>query len=243
MHATAGHLLFGLASGVVLFVGVGCSSSGGPAVTADLPASQRHKLKTIPAPGVALKLPAGEPFNVHDKRWGSTPGPSGKANPVADAVAGGTAMCRADAENGGTSWAEFELGHALDNETGKPVAAELLMTLDYEYDCRAAGGGAKTTGLFAIKAFVKGTDGKVLQTIPLAGHTSDDGPIHWSGSERTLTGFVLQPNLGYYLVVVGRADAGSHENASSMAQVKVKSLSMEITFKPAGTTTAAAKVK
>jgi hypothetical protein len=243
MRATTGYLLFGFASGVIFSAGVGCSGSGGPAVTADLPPSQRHKLRTIPTASAVLRLPAGEPFNVHDKRWGSAPGPSGKANPVADAKAGGTAFCRADAENGGTSWAEFELGHALDNETDKPIAAELHMTVDYEYACRAAGGGAKTAGAFAIKAFVKGTDGKTLQTIPLASHTSDDGPIDWSGTERTVNGFVLQPNLGYYVVVVGRVDAGSQEKASAMAEIKVKSLAMELAFKPAGSTTAAAKAK
>jgi len=225
-----------LAAGVV-----GCGGGGGPATTVDLPAAQRHKLRAVPAPSLAIKLPSEHTFNIHDKRWGSTPGPAGKANPAADAAPEGTAFCRADAENGGASWAEFQLGHALENDTDQPIGAELRLTIDYEYACRAAGQGTKTAGAFAIKAFVKGTDGKVLNTIPLAGHTSDDGPVRWSGSERTLTELTLQPRRGYYIVVGGRADAAAAEKASSIAEITVKSLALEIVFKPATATTSAEK--
>ncbi len=216
----------------LLLSATGCGGSGGPSTAVELTPAQRHKLRTAPSPEIVIKLPQGQPFNVQDKRWNSTPGASGKANPLADATPTGTAFCRADGENGGASWAECQLGHGIDNETGRAVQAEVRMTIDYEYACKATDGGTgKTTALFAIKAFVKSTDGKVLRTLPLASHTSDDGAIRWSGTERTITELTMQPNLGYYIVVSARADATSGEKGACQAEVKVKSLAMEIVCK------------
>jgi len=219
---------------VVSMAGVGGCAGGGSAGIVDLPAAQRHRLTAALPANAVIKLPADTPYNVHDKRWGSTPGLDGKAVAAADATASGTAYAAANAENGGVSWGEFQLGHSLENETGKALAAELRMTIDYEYVCRAAG-GAKTAGVFSLKAYVKGSDGKVIQMLPLAGHTTDDGPVRWSGTERTVSEITMQSGLGYTIVLVGRTDATSQEKASCAAEIRIKSLAIEIACKPATT--------
>jgi len=242
MRATIGWLLcVGLTSTMMISAG-GCGGSEfGTAV--DVPPAQRHKLPATLKPGTVIKLPSGQPFNVHDKQWNSTPGQDGQANPSADATAKGTAFCKADGANGGTAWAEFQLGHCIDNHSGKPISAELRMTIDYEHACQITDGAVKTASQYAIKAFVKNTAGKVLQTLPLATHTSDDGRVSWSGTERTITEVTMQPGLGYYVVLAGRAEANSHAKTSASAHIKVKSFALEILCKPAAATAPAAKGK
>ena len=85
------------------------------------------------------------------------------------------------------------------------------MAIDYEHACKADEGGTKTVSTYAVKAFVKNTAGRVLQTLPLSSHTSEDGRVSWSGNERTITEVVLQPGLGYYVVLAAQVQAGSEK--------------------------------
>lgn len=232
-------LCAGLAGGMVTAAG-GCGGDDF-GTTVSLPAAQRHKLPDTLEPGTVIKLPSATPFNIHDKRWRGTPGPDGKANPSADATPKGTAHCKADGSNGGASSAEFQLGHCIDNPTDKAVRAELKMTIDYEHACKAEGEGAKTVSTYSVKAFVKDTAGTVLQTMPLSVHTSDDGQVDWAGKERTITEITLQPGLGYYIVLAGRAEASSLAKTSSSASVNVKSFELQIICKSATATGPAAK--
>ena len=247
MRAMTRWLLWvGMATGLVI-PAIGCGG-GDFGTTVDLPPAQRHKLPGTLKPGTVIKLPSAQPFNIHDRLWNSTPGPDGKANPLAEATAKGTALCKADGANGGSSTAEFQLGHCIDNQSGKAILSELRMSVDYEHGCQATGEGAATVSTYAVKAFVKDTTGKVIQTLPLASHSSDDGRINWSGTERTITEVTMLPGMGYYIVLAGQAVAGSQAKTSSSAHVKVKAFALVITCKPAAsppnaTTTPAAKAK
>jgi len=230
-------------AGLIGGMAVGVGGCGGDdfGTTVSLPADQRHKLPDALEPGTVIKLPSPTSFNIHDKRWQGTPGPDGKANPSADATPKGTAHCKADGSNGGVSSAEFQLGHCIDNPTDKAVKAEIKMTIDYEHACKAEGEGAKTVGMYSIKAFVKDTAGRILQTMPLSVHTSDDGQVAWSGKERTVAEVTFQPGLGYYIVLAGRAEASSLAKTSSSASVNVKSFELQIICKSATTTGPTAK--
>ena len=152
-----------------------------------------------------------------------------------------TTASSSDGSNGGASSAEFQLGHCIDNPTDKAVRAELRMTVDYEHACKAEGEGAKTVSTYNVKAFVKDTAGRVLKTMPLSVHTSDDGEVDWAGKERTITEVTLQPGLGYYIVLAGRAEAGSLAKTSSSSSINVKSFELQIICKSATTTGPAAK--
>lgn len=213
----------------------GCSGSDF-GTNVDLPREKHHRLPPTLKPGTVITLPAAQPFNVHDKLWNSTPGQGGKAAPAADASANGTAFCKADGADGGSSFAEFQIGHCIDNDSGVPVEAELRMLIDYDQACQAEGQGAKTASNYAIKAFVKDTAGRIVRNLPLATHTSDDGQVHWSGAERTITDVTMQPGLGYYIVLAGRAEAGSQTGTSSSASITVKAFQLEIRCKPAPAT-------
>ncbi|MBN1345142.1 MAG: hypothetical protein JXQ73_20780 [Phycisphaerae bacterium] len=226
-------LLFGLGTiGPALLTATGCGGTDFTA-TVDLPAAQRQKLTPNLKPGAAIKLPADVPFNVHDKRWSGTPGSNGKADPSADATAQGAAYCKADGSDGGASWAEFQLGHCLDNDSGAAIQAELRMSIDYEHGCEEQGEGAKTVSNYQIVVMIKDTSGKVLQTMPLSAHVSDDGRVSWSGSERTIAEITMQPDFGYYILLAGRAQADSQTGSSSSAEIKVKRFTLEIICKPA----------
>ncbi len=241
MHAVSSKWRwFGSLVAAMTVFAAGCGGAGF-VTSVDLPPEQRDKLPPTLSPGTVIKLPADRPFNVHDKAWNSTPGQDGRANPSADATPKGMATCKADGADGGSSWAEFQLGHCLDNHTGKPILAEVRMRIDYEHACQAAGGGAKTASLYTIQAFVKTTAGRVVQTLPLASHTSDDGKVNWSGAERTLIEVPMDPGMGYYIVLAGRAEAASQAKTSASAHIKVKSFVLEIVCKPPTATAPTAK--
>lgn len=247
MYATIRRTLVASLFGGVLVLAGGCAG-GDFGTDVDLPVSQRHKLTATMKPGTVIKLPKPLPFNVHDKRWNSTPGADGKADPSAGATADGTAFCKADGSNGGSSTAEFQIGHCLDNDSGTTISAELRMTIDYEHACRAEGEGAKVVANYAIKVFVKDTAGRVLQTLPLAAHTTDEGRVSWAGSEKTITEVTMQPGLGYYVVLAGQAQAGSEPKTSTSAHIKVKSFALDIVCNradkvAAGSTAPSAKKK
>lgn len=214
---------------VISSAGCGGSDFG---TTVDLPSDRHHKLLPTLKPGTVIKLPSARPFNVHDKLWNATPGHEGKANPSADATAKGTAYCLADGADGGTSFAQFQVGHCIDNDSGKPIQAELRMRIDYEHACQAEGKGAKTVSNYAVKVLVKDTAGKVQRNLPLAAHTSDDGRVRWTGTEQTITEVTMQPGLGYYIILAARADAASQKGTSSSASIKVKAFELEIRCKP-----------
>jgi hypothetical protein len=241
MRAITGWLLSVGASAAILIT-CGCSGSEfGTAV--EVPPSQRYKLPKVIRPGIIVKLPADEQFNVHDKQWNSTPGANGQANPSADATGKGTAFCKADASNGGASWAEFELGYCLDYPGDKPVRVELRMTIDYHQHCEATPGAVKTVSNYAAKIFVKNSAGRVVQTLPLATHSTEEGRVNWTGTERTITDVTFQPGMGYYIILAGRAEAGSDAKTSSSADITIKSFVLELLYESPTTATSATKAK
>ncbi len=212
---------------LVVSVLVGCG--GGDFGTAvDLPASQRHELAATVKPGMVIELPKAQGFNVREKHWTGTLGRDGKADSSANATADGKAHCKASASDGGKATADFQLGHCLQNKSGKVVVAELRMAIDYEHACKAEGKTPKSTGSYAIKVFVKDTAGKVVQTLPLAAHSTDEGPITWSGNEKTVAEVRMQPGLGYYIVLAGQASVTTEPDESAEARVNVKSFQLTI---------------
>ncbi len=221
-----------LASSMVTMVGCGGGDFG---TDVSLPPAERHTLTSAIQPGTTIRLPKSKPFNIHDKSWNATPGQDGTANAVADASPKGTASCKADAANGGSATAMFQLGHCIDNDSGKPMTVEVRMAIDYEHACQAKGEDPKNTANYAIKVFVKDTAGRVQQTLPLATHTTEDGRVQWSGTERTITEFTMRPKLGYYVVLTGRAQATSTAGASASAEVTVKSFTLDLRCEAAAT--------
>lgn len=220
-----------LGTALALLVGsslVGCG--GGDFGTAvDLPAAQRHDLAPTVKPGMTIELPKAQPFNVCEKHWTGSLSRDGKADCSADATSDGKAHCKASGSDGGTASADFQLGHCLQNKSGKVVVAELRMAIDYEHACKAEGGKTpKSAGSYAVKVFVKDTAGKVLQTLPLAAHTTEEGRITWSGNEKTIAEVRMQPGLGYYIVLAGQASVTTHSGESAEARVDVKSFKLTV---------------
>ncbi len=208
-----------------------CGCGGGDFARIKVPPEQQITVSADLAAGKTLKLPADKPFNVHDPLRSST----GDAQAGSDATEVGTAFCGAQGRNGGAASAEFQLGSCLYNETGKPLAATVTFSLDYEHKAEStAGATAETAGKMLLKIFIRDSVGKILKEQVLVQSASRVGPRSWSGRETQAFDVALQPDLSYHFVLAGRAEAATKPHTSASARIDVKRLEIEIACKPTG---------
>ncbi|MFQ6048833.1 MAG: hypothetical protein ACE5K7_05665 [Phycisphaerae bacterium] len=203
-----------------------------------IPAEDRLTISQAVQQHLTLRLP-DQPFNVHLKQSGQAPGPAGQARGESDATADGKAFCRAVASDGGTAWAEFQLGHALENRGQAPLQATIRISVDYAHQAVANPTEApETLATLALKLYLKDSVGRIVHRQMLAELTSDEGPSNRAGQQRIEFDASLQPGLGYDLILAGRASARSQPHSSASAEIQIRQLTAELLCRPAKQTAA-----
>ena len=225
--------------GFVALLLTGCGGAADLGFRGTIPAEYRYNVDAALAPGKSVRFPESQPFNVHDKLSAQTPGPRGEAQGAASADETGRATCRATAANGGTAWGRFQLGHCLDNRTGRILLADVEIDVEYDVETRCA--AQPTTGTadspvtphveakVTLRAVVKDSNEVVLRSVDLAVLHNDDGRLDQPGHETPRFTIELQPDLAYTVTVVAHVQVTTDAGTSAEAKVTIKRLAITLT--------------
>ncbi len=199
----------------------GCGSSGFEERLAV--AQQEHRVGGGASQGVAMRLPASQPFNVADTSRSST----GDATASSISSADGVASCSVDATKGGEANAEIHVGHVLQYDGDQ--SRDVQITLDVSYSCTTRN-NRSVFGIvpLRLKAYLMDSDRRVLGSVTLAESDPDRVPEQWTGRESPAFEVTLEPGLAYHMIVAGRVEATWFEGVGSAAGVKVGAFEIRI---------------
>lgn len=215
------------------------------------PASERPDLNEPVLSGGTISIPAKEAFNFRSFPSGQVGGGQGSSGQV------GTdgAMCRAEAKSDGSAWGEFQLGFTFDNATSRRVAALVKLRLKVTESGQVTGATAATTGskgdsavgespaevspasaMNQLRFVVKDSFGAVLRDENLLSDTATKGGSRSSRAHDVAFDVSLEPDRGYYLVLVGRSEANGTSGQSVSAAIEVSGMSIDVDCSGAGAT-------
>jgi len=208
--------------GLIWLVGCGGAEFGeGIALTAD-------RQVAIKPDGLAagVDLPAARGFNVAEARSGQTNAASG----AAQADPNGRASASAKAEQGGDAWAEFQLGQCYVHRSDQAAPVEITCKLGFDASASATRpSGTQTAGTVALKLFVKGPGGAILERRAVLQESCDEGTYDRATSQTSFRLNVeFQPQAVYYLIVAGRVAAASQPDTQAEATLSVKELNLSL---------------
>jgi len=215
---------------LLVFLGCGGPDFGGDIRVSD---SQRHTLKSVAAEGKTLSLPADKGYNIHIKKSSQDPGSDGQARGDSDATAGGEAFCAAEAANGGSASAEFNIGHRIDNLTESGQAVKLEITYDLVQAMAAdklpASETVATTNLHIV---VRDSRKKIIAKTALVQTNSDEAVAGGNTKDQRSLTVQFDPGLSYDVMLYGKVDAASSLGQKASARQDIKNLNMKCTFTP-----------
>ncbi len=210
----------------VFLVLSGCG--GGDGFKISRPAAQRPDWDDQRVAKSPLRLPADEPLNVVLFKSGQ----EGAARGTASASERGVATAAAEANNDGSAWGEFQIGHCFDNISGRRMTAVVRVRLAAKRKVAAPPEEAQTTAQTTLTFFVKDSNGATLHQESVAGGDSRKGPAEWSGDHEFAFDAVFAPDLGYYLFLAARADARGADGRSASASVEVSRCELTLEWGP-----------
>jgi hypothetical protein len=195
------------------------------------PPDQRPDLGDDIAARGPIKLPSGTPFNLVS--------PSSRENGTCDARCTasptGAASARVAAENGGSGWAEFQVGYTFDHTGKQPLGAVIELTVELQQLIETSGNDPASTSRVNVVFLIKDTNGRTLHNETLLANSSERGARRWSARQSTALDATFDPEFGYYVVVAARVEATSAAGQKAAAQLEMKQCEMTITWKNAAT--------
>ncbi len=204
-----------------------------------VPAEQQHVIKAD-APVAPLNLPADHPFAIHIKKSSQNPGVDGRARGESNATPAGEALCLAEAGNGGSASAEFNIGHRIDNRSsaGQQVGIQVEFALKQSVTAstQPAGDTLANANLFLVVM-----DGRkqVLAKVAIVQGTSDQSAGEGSTQDQRTLSVRFEPQQSYDVMLYGKVNAGSAANQEAKARLEIGQLKMQLSFSPAATQPAA----
>lgn len=223
---------------LVLVVGMallsGCGGEGDEGMSVKKPATERPDVDQTTAAKGALTVPAHEAFNLTSFKSGQT----GAARGESQALGNDGATCRAEARDGGSAWASFQLGYCFDNTAGLPLdaAVRLRLTANESTSGQRAGADAvavMTTAESTLTFFIKDTNGVVIKKEDLLSSSLEKGPDSLGTTHDLVFDARFEPNRGYYLVLAGRTDVKADASQSVAASLSVAQCSLEVEWRGA----------
>jgi len=182
--------------------------------------------------GGVLRLPADEKFSIHLAPSQQEPGLDGTARASADAKPEGDAAAQAEVENGGKAAATFQLGHALANDSSRQVALQFNVKFAYEFE--AASTPVNTPGAtLSLKLYARDGRNRVLTTLPVLEHASEDGSASSSGDKQLHFSLTLGPGESASVFLAGNARIEAPYGRSARGALTLRGLTMEIETRPA----------
>lgn len=211
---------------------LGCSD-GGVADSIRVPASKRPDLSPQAQDG-AIHIPVDQAYNIVAFRSGQ----EGMARGEAQAIEQQGAAIKAEASDGGSAWAEFQLGYCFDNITDKPLKGIVRFQLEStEITTSIKGRGADaasptSTAGINLTAFIKNSAGVRLKDEPLAATTLLKGPSSSSRPYDLVFELDIAPMTGYYIVLSGRTDVKALAGQSASATLTVPKCTLDVRWNP-----------
>lgn len=235
------------------FMSLGAGCGGGGQMNTDFrrPASERPDLSEPVLSGGSITIPAREGFNFRSFPSGQVGGGQGASGQVgADG-----AMCRADAKADGSAWGEFQLGYTFDNAASRRIAALVKLRLKATESGRVSGETASSSGsngvsvvgdstadaspastMNQLRFVVKDSYGAVLRDENLLSDAATKGRSQSSRAHELAFDLLLEPDRGYYLVLVGRSEVAGGKGQSASASIEISGISIEVDCSGVGAT-------
>ena len=135
--------------------------------------SQRPDIDQARASSGSLTIPTVQPFNVTSFKSGQ----DGEARGESRQVDANGADCRAEARDGGSAWADFQMGYCFDNATKSPLSAAVKLRLTVSESGSVPPAAAGATGPAGAQQPKVVADGKAqVPTTAQKSGISPEGP-------------------------------------------------------------------
>jgi len=201
-----------------------------------VPPEQQGVLEAREGPGGSIELPGERGFNIHIKNSRQNPGTDGSADSNSAATAGGEASCQAEAANGGSSAADFTIGHRVTNRTGSPQSVRIQLEYALSHSTEASPEpGVGTLGTAHMDLLVLDSHKRNIAKMTVVHATSDEANATVSSQDRRTLTARFEPDRWYDVMLVGHVEASAEVGQRALARLEVKDLKMRFTFSPAAT--------
>lgn len=211
-------------------------SGGGLGGDVRVPIAHRHTLEPAQAGGDSIDLPGDRGFNIHIKKSSQNRGADGTADSDSTATADGRASGQADASDGGSSAANFTIGHRIINNTGSAQAVRIQV--DYRLSQSAKASSEPTAGTISsanLDFVVLDSYKREVAKMAVLQATSDEANATAASQERRTLKVQFEPDRWYDIMLVGSVDASADAGQKSQAQLAIEQLGMSLTFSPPAT--------
>ncbi len=220
-----------------LLPGCGGSDFGGEI---SMPPGQQHVLRSEQIDAAPLNLPADRAFNIHIKESQQCPGADGRAGASSDATADGQAFCQAEASNGGSASADFNIGHRIVNRTGSAQSVRIQLEYQLSQEIEASPvPTARTQGIAHMDLVVLDSHKRSIAKMAVVHATSDEATATVSSREQRVLAVQFEPGRSYDVMLFGKVDVATDTGQKAVARLEIAQLTMRLTFSPAETQPAA----
>lgn len=180
-----------------------------------------------------IRIPDDVPFALRAAPASQAPAPDGEARAEADARPDGTARAVVEVRNGGQAQAEFQLGHAVRNDTDVQTDVEVTLRVRFGYELDRSGGPPRPDSELGLRLYAQDERSRMLRSFVLLSHSGEAGPVA-STDERTLRFRVtLGPRQTLTVYLAGLAQAEMEPGQQVRAAVEVQRAALELRLVPA----------
>jgi hypothetical protein len=212
----------------------GCSSSAGISTDFKRPPSERADIEERQFTSGPIRIPESAPFNFTSYRSGQTETGQGVTQPAGK----NGVSSKVEAKNGGSAWAEFDLGYTFDLVGPRPQAGVVRLRLKstrtqkLEHPATTSGpSGESSTSSGQLRFVVKDSNGRLLRDENLLAGGGERSPTDVQQSHELAFDVPFEPGLGYYLVIAGRCDVQTISGDSATVTLGINDASLEIGLK------------
>ncbi|HSW47171.1 MAG TPA: hypothetical protein VLM89_16530 [Phycisphaerae bacterium] len=219
--------------GLTGLLATGCGG-GGYGGEIRVPVEQRHALTAGSQTPDQIRLPGDRLFNIHLKNSNRDAGPQGTALGDSDATPDGQAFCAVSAGGEGVANAEFTIGHRVDNESDRRLAATIQVEFELQQELQAPGvPAAKTLATANLTLTILDGRKHTLATVPVLAITSDQAVGSAQSTCRHNLSALLEPQQSYSVILQGNTHTETTAGQEASGRLQVRNLHMRLTFAPA----------
>lgn len=215
----------------LLLVGMLLAGCGGGDIGAAL--SDRPEPMRIDKPEArTITIPASTPFSITLASSQRKPELTGEAVADSSARKSGEANAKASIENGGSATADFQIGHALRNDSDRLLDLRVNAKLHCNYVVAADSGDLPLAGVH-VNLYARDDRNRSLAKFNFVTHTSQNGAAAASDGEQLDFSFALGPGRTASIYLAGTVQINAEDGHTASGSIDLDSFELEITTKPA----------
>lgn len=175
-----------------------------------------------------LHLPAQEKFSIARPQANEDAGLYGKADANADARPDGTAIVQASASDGGKASAQFQLGHAFQNNTDRQLALDITVRFKYESESAEEPADGRPDAAVGLKLYARDSRNRIIRNYTLMRHTTEEGPATSQDQRRYAFPVTLAPGEAVSVYLGGEATATVRDGYKAQSRLALTELEMDV---------------